>query len=171
MNASYSHSTVLWQPLLVLGMKRNLVSTINPFHHILYHLGNKAIDVINYCASIVDLDAHFFTPMNNFNSLNSFYKSCVPTINDVMNLKTPLLAIHAADDPLVHAETQPATEFVTKYENDKQKGSRMISFITESGGHIGWSVGMFPWVHKWIFQNSVALEFCEAICETKLEHK
>ena len=35
--------------------------------------------------------------------------------------------------------------------------------MTAAGGHVGWPVGLRPWIYKWNFQNTLILEFCSSI--------
>ncbi|CAM9293233.1 unnamed protein product [Ectocarpus fasciculatus] len=169
-NADFSHSVDLWQPFLVLGMKQNLLSTIKPFHHVISHLGENAVDILNGCSNVVDLDTHFFPAMNNFKGRDEFYANSVPATQHYEDLRIPLLAVHAADDPIVHADTHPRPGTEDEGGNSfskKGSNSSFISLVTTTGGHVGWPVGIFPWINRWVFQNSVTLEFCEAVHKVK----
>ena len=82
------------------------------------------------------------------------------TNNKLKSLKIPMLAVHAMDDPILHVDTYPTNivEHGTLSEN-------LVVLITRTGGHVGWPVGLMPWVRRWIFQNTIAAEFIEAIAK------
>lgn len=75
------------------------------------------------------------------------------------SLPVPLLAIHAADDPIIHCDTNPiqAAKLIDNF----------ICLITKTGGHVGWPVGWFPTRHRWQFQNTLILEFCEGVTQSE----
>lgn len=48
---------------------------------------------------------------------------------------------------------------------DGQLSDNLVVLITSTGGHVGWPVGIFPWLRRWIFQNTLTTEFLEAIAK------
>ena len=79
----------------------------------------------------------------------------------VCGLPIPLLAINAADDPIIHVDTAPCRSgAAAAVEN-------LICLVTRTGGHVGWPLGLAPWRHLFKFQNSLIFEFCEAVVGKK----
>ena len=77
----------------------------------------------------------------------------------------PLLTLNAADDPIIHVDTTPCQSGVVGAVDN------LICLVTLTGGHVGWPVTFEPWKHKFLFQNSLILEYCQAIVDVKNKSK
>ena len=85
--------------------------------------------------------------------------------NTLAGLPVPLLTLNAADDPIIHVDTTPCQSGVVGVVDN------LICLVTLTGGHVGWPLTLFPWKHKFLFQNSLILEYCQAIVDVKNKSK
>ncbi|CEM20095.1 unnamed protein product [Vitrella brassicaformis CCMP3155] len=77
----------------------------------------------------------------------------------VESIKTPLLAINALDDPVVHPSSLPRAQILAN--------PNIILITTDRGGHIGWMDGFpnFLWSESWA--DRLALAFCKTVLQER----
>jgi predicted alpha/beta-fold hydrolase len=94
--------------------------------------------------SIREFDTYFTTHILGYKSVDEYYAdaSCLPYIKDI---KIPMLAINAADDPFIDPSV---------YKSPDLKNENVIIALTKVGGHLGFLSGFFPkrtrvlWIDK-----------------------
>lgn len=101
--------------------------------------------------------------MGGYSSLQGYYEdvSC-GAHGKLKKLTTPLLMVHAEDDPILGVDALDiAVEEAKSGNND-----HLVVAITEHGGHVGWPSGMNPKTERWSWMSLSALEFinaCDAV--------
>lgn len=105
-------------------------------------LGN----VINYnlalqSSSIKELDERVYVKLNQYNSLEEYWKYNDPMRN-ITNISVPVLCVSALDDPICPKDTIPFSLFKTS--------NNLFLVTTDEGGHCGFLEDSFPssWAHK-----------------------
>jgi hypothetical protein len=63
--------------------------------------------------------------------------------SDYTGLPLPLLAMQAADDPIIHIDSMPCRSGVV------EAVENLVCLVTSVGGHVGWPIGWFPWLHRY----------------------
>ncbi|SCU95880.1 LAMI_0F04214g1_1 [Lachancea mirantina] len=79
--------------------------------------------------TIEDFDNWFTAPMFGFNTSYEYYRHG-SSANRLPQVRTPLLAINATDDPIVGSQSLPLREF--------QDNPYLLMVQSSKGGHIGW---------------------------------
>lgn len=105
-------------------------------------LGN----VINYnlalqSTSIKELDERVYVKLNQYNSLEEYWRYNNPMRN-ITNISVPVLCVSALDDPICPKETIPFSLFKTS--------NNLFLVTTDKGGHCGFLEDFFPssWANK-----------------------
>ncbi|AAS51375.1 ACR149Cp [Eremothecium gossypii ATCC 10895] len=84
---------------------------------------------LNSLQTIEDFDNEFTAKMFGFNTSYEYYRHA-SSVNRLPQVRTPLLAINALDDPIVGSEALPRREVaINPY---------VVLLETSKGGHIGW---------------------------------
>lgn len=78
---------------------------------------------------------------------------------DMCGLPLPLLALNAADDPIIHVDSTPCRSGVVGAVDN------LVCLVTTTGGHVGWPLGISPSGHAFKFQNTLILEFARAVAQ------
>jgi len=99
---------------------------------------------------------HYYSEMSAMGDFQSFQNT--QTIGRISNVSRPFLVVHALDDPLI---TWKVIHDPDKLVNTG-KGNVVI-LITNSGGHVGWPMGLLPNLHGWGFMNGIVKDFVDAI--------
>ena len=157
-NSTYHHSLTAWQPVLNHPLKGAFVDPPGNVRKMLKRVGVNTTEVVSNLVTITDFDYSFITPLHRFKDALHYYRDMSATDEKLVNLKIPLLALHAADDPILHVDTHPVRQAV-----EGKLTQNLICLITRTGGHVGWSLGWFPWLSRWLFQNTITFEFFESI--------
>jgi predicted alpha/beta-fold hydrolase len=189
-NVCYDYSMDVWQPLLALGLKQNLIGAPGMLSKVRKFMGDKTEDKLVKCRTVVDFDREVVTAVHRFDDIFHYYSdmcgASVPTLkamvesaeqehipgnhftrshnkNDQLpSFSKPLLAVHSKDDPIVHVDTMPVCHgLVEKIDN-------LVCLVTEKGGHVGWPVGLAPSSNRWLFSNTLIHEFCGAVVHESL---
>lgn len=107
---------------------------------------NLDIDSIRNTNSLKKIE-ELFIQLYGFDTLEEYYnhESCNSKITDV---KIPLLCLSNMDDPLLHNNLLSIPRMAA------QKNDKIITVITNKGGHIGWIESMHkdPWYSKTTFE-------------------
>ena len=90
---------------------------------------NKALNA----STSYEFDGIFSTKMHGITNVDDYYSdiSCMNELNDV---RIPLLCINSLDDPIIHHSTIP---FDIASKNDN-----IILLVTKIGGHVGFFEGL-----------------------------
>jgi hypothetical protein len=85
------------------------------------------------CPDSVDVDA-----------CDDSVSDCVSAYEDAAHdgLCVPLLALHAADDPIIHVDSMPCRSGAAGAVDN------LVCLVTRVGGHVGWPQGWAPWIHR-----------------------
>lgn len=179
LNVTFHHSRDLWQSLLALSLKETFCLPLRYWNVLMEIFGDKLPNIIDRICDVYDFDSIMVTGLHGYNSVEEYYADMNPTLMDSKNnygiipnkkenikegsnfkLIRPFFFLHAIDDPIVHVDTYPKDpqNIQSPYLIDN-----LFFLITSSGGHIGWPVSYFPWIHRFKYVNTLTLEFCEAI--------
>ena len=74
-------------------------------------------------------------------------------------IDTPLLVVHAEDDPVIQAVDLPLAQL--------RANARILLVLTHSGGHLGWAGAATPLGPSWV--DALATRFLEHHCDGKRE--
>lgn len=78
-------------------------------------------------------------PLHGYRSPEEYYESARPV---VPNIDTPLLMVHARDDPVIRVEDLPM---------DQLRANKQVRVvISPRGGHLGWASNPFPGGPSWV---------------------
>lgn len=166
-NSTYEHSLRAWQPILNLPLKEAFVSPSGNMDKIISKIGINSHNVVSNIHTISQFDSSFITPLHGFNDPHHYYAVMSAGMNNkLQKLRIPMLAIHALDDPILHVDTMP-----TKVASEGTLTDKLTLLITKTGGHVGWPTGLFPWLSRWNFQNTLTSEFIEAVLDETYEEQ
>jgi len=155
----------LWHPALAYFLKGTF---LGPFGRL---ARRKRVDAaaVEACATISDFDTALVCPFHGYRGIagpGGYYEdmsACgagdAAGLRAFGNLATPLLLLHARDDPIVPYESVLADRVA---EHD-----RVVLVTTASGGHTGWPRGRDPRVARWAFQTRLALDFALACRDSR----
>jgi predicted alpha/beta-fold hydrolase len=88
-----------------------------------------------------EFDEAVTAPVHGFQSAQDYYERC-SSRQFVDRIETPTLVLHAADDPLMHADVIPQPE---------ERSAQVRFEVSPSGGHVGFVSGTWPWsVRYWL---------------------
>jgi predicted alpha/beta-fold hydrolase len=92
-----------------------------------------------------DLDDQYTVPMHGFSSVDEYYKTA-SSRQYLHSIQVPTLILHAKDDPFMTEDVIP----------DPQELSPFVELeITESGGHVGFVTGKYPWAPEYWLEKRV----------------
>lgn len=111
--------------------------------------------VINYnialqSSSLKELDERVYAKLNQFNSLEEYWKYNDPMRN-ITNISIPVLCISALDDPICPRDTIPFSLFKTS--------NNLFLVTTDIGGHCGFVEDLLP--SSWA--NKLAIDYLETV--------
>ena len=86
-------------------------------------------------SSIRDFDNSFTAPLYGFRDADDYYTSA-SCRQYLRFIQVPTLLVHAKDDPFMTADVIPSPE---------ELSSHVKLEVTETGGHVGFVTGRFPW--------------------------
>ncbi|KNC79607.1 hypothetical protein SARC_08006 [Sphaeroforma arctica JP610] len=150
-NSLYDASRKVWQPFLVYALKKNFITENldHPgFQEIDLHRAHRARDVIEF-------DTALSAPLAGFPTLEDYYREMSGNYDDRMDqIRIPLLALHAVDDPIVDVDSIPLAHTATN--------ANLFFLVTMNGGHVGWPTGVRPNQSQFGFMSNVVLSFCHS---------
>jgi predicted alpha/beta-fold hydrolase len=185
-NLNFSRSMRLWQPMLAQSLKEDFI--INKFDgRFRQRLTKEQHLGLMRASSVSEIDVHAIVTYNGFDSLLHYYtemsamgdssafqashmKSDVDTENEeigrIADVSIPFCVLHALDDPLTTWRTMGHNP-----EKLVQTGSGYsMMFLTESGGHVGWPLGLNPSKNGWKFMNDAVAGFVKSVDMARLEN-
>jgi predicted alpha/beta-fold hydrolase len=161
-NRFFEHSRDLWQPLLTQGLKEAFAAQPGCMKRMYERLGPEAGERLDEVLSVADFDEKVITPLNKFRNSEHYYIDMSPPREEYANINKPFFVMHAQDDPILHVDSLPLDIIQGKGEVTSQ----MVALVTSTGGHVGWPLGLAPWKTRWMFQNSLFMEFCDGVLES-----
>jgi len=127
----------LEQPGLNLMLNRHLahclVESIKDVRH--HFEANYPLDLVFASKTIREFDSLFTTKMFGYKSVQDYYIAAKLT-DRLNNIKVPLFALSAEDDPFQPGESLPLEA--------ASRSSHVAILATKYGGHIGFMEGVFP---------------------------
>ncbi|CAM9157366.1 unnamed protein product [Chrysoparadoxa australica] len=155
-NIGFWHSRRAWQPLLVHSLKENFVL---PYQDKVVARGVN-ISQVEGVPDVVGFDKDMVAVYHEYPSLMHYYEdmSC-GCGGKLKRLTTPMLAVHAMDDPIMSA-----TGALVK---DSLAAETLTVLLTKTGGHVGFPVGWNPVKKKWSWMSGLALDYCETVVQLK----
>lgn len=75
-------------------------------------------------------------------------------------MATPLLLVHAEDDPILSVDS-----YDVALDAVKQGNPHLMVAITKEGGHVGWPTGLDPTKNRWGWMSQTAIDYVIA-CDT-----
>lgn len=116
-------------------LAKSLINSIKDYPELFNCCRNLNWDKIMSAKTIKEFDTEYTSKIFGFNNIDDYYESsCL--VDKLAGIKTPLLAINAADDPF-----QPFSSIPVKEIMDNQ---HIAVVVTSRGGHIGFLDGIFP---------------------------
>ena len=124
--------------------------------------------------------------MNGFDDLDHYYRE-MSALGDIphdpvthkllMNnngkihdVSIPLLVVQAFDDPLVSwRATAQNSGFMHPDNLVKSGNGNLMLLLTKAGGHVGWSLGLWPTKNKWRWMSDIVMSFARSVDEAKKE--
>lgn len=85
--------------------------------------------------TIVDFDHRYTAPLHGFNDVNEYY-TVSSSRQYLRSIQVPTLILHAKDDPFMSEDVIPESH---------ELSSQVKLEVTESGGHVGFVTGKYPW--------------------------
>jgi len=183
-NLNFVRSMRLWQPMLAQSLKEDFI--MDKFDgRFRQRLTKEQHLALMRATSVSEIDVHAIVTYNNFDDLMNYYTEMSAMgdssafqashmksvglsdtkIGRIANVSIPFCVFHSLDDPL--------TTWRTMGHNPKelvQTGSgHIMMYLTESGGHVGWPLGMNPAKHGWKFMNDAVAGFVNSVNTARLE--
>mmetsp|Transcript_7453 Transcript_7453/g.16329 ORF Transcript_7453/g.16329 Transcript_7453/m.16329 type:complete len:423 (-) Transcript_7453:148-1416(-) len=91
-------------------------------------------------SSVEEFDAVVQVPLLGLKDVEEYYASS-SCVHQLPKITTPLLVVHAWDDPLIPPHILPRRQL---------ESMPNVSLVTtEQGGHIGWHIGPTPFTRSW----------------------
>lgn len=158
-NKEYQYSHLVWQQCLTLPMKKSCC-----LGRRILELQRKGVDLVKMRSSAVpsllEFDTEVTAPMAGYPDVEAYYRDMGVAYEEKWrNVTLPLLAVNAADDPIMHCDCLRAEEFSKGNEN-------LLFLITKKGGHVGWPWGWRPWRRGWDFMSHVSEAFILSLLPT-----
>ena len=160
-NSTPTHASRLWHPWLALELKRTFLHSDSPNSEVLTsgkHGGRVDVDAAasDAVVTIRDFDIATILPFFGYASVDDYYRAMsLSHGGKAAGVATPLLAVHACDDPIADAASYASAI--------REPNDNLWFLITRSGGHVGWSEGPSPRQIGFGFMRNVAWEFAEAV--------
>jgi predicted alpha/beta-fold hydrolase len=99
------------------------------------------ISALSAVDGIQDLDGKYTVPMHGFASVEEYYTTS-SSRHYLHAIKVPTLLIQAKDDPFMSTDIIP---------DEHELSSSITLEVTDTGGHVGFVSGAFPWrPHYWL---------------------
>jgi len=111
---------------------------------------------VTVAKSIRELDDRFTKHVYGYETVDQYYDVCsCDTVETINNVSTPMLIIHAEDDPVVPDGALPVHLL--------RANPHILLALTKSGGHTGWLEGFFP--SGLCFADRLCFEYIEKLVQ------
>lgn len=152
------HSAAVWQPALAWALKATIVKPNNA------KFLEKGITLqeVEATKSVFDIDRELVCKYHGYKTVYDYYEDMSAAgsgdekgLKRLHDTKTPLLSVHAVDDPIAIFEVM--------LQNEVARTENVMLLATKHGGHIGWPIGWFPSKNRWNFMMDIAMEFASEV--------
>mmetsp|Transcript_14949 Transcript_14949/g.28134 ORF Transcript_14949/g.28134 Transcript_14949/m.28134 type:complete len:648 (-) Transcript_14949:28-1971(-) len=193
-NLNFLRSMRLWQPMLAQTLKEDFI--MKKFDgRFRQRLTKEQHLSLMRASSVSEVDVHAIVTYNGFHSLlhyytemsamgdthafqakNSYLKEIIRNasiaeendsynVGRIGNVSIPFCVMHALDDPLTTWRTMG---------HDPQRlvetgSGNIMMFLTKSGGHVGWPLGVNPASSGWKFMNDAVSGFVNSVDQARME--
>jgi len=153
-NMQFKYSLNVWQPYLIHPLKNMFLR--GPMAEEARRRGVNVEKALN-SSNLTEFDSVVASVFNGYSGVEDYYGDMsLATGEKWQQVKIPLLAVHARDDPIIHCDALRAEEFAAG-------NSNLLFLITDRGGHCGWPWGWrFP-MRRWQFMSGAITVFIEAL--------
>ena len=181
-NLNFMRSMRLWQPMLAQSLKEDFI--INKFDgRFRQRLTKEQHLALMRASSVSQIDVHAIVTYNKFDSLMHYYAemsamgdtnafqsvpnnvSTYPDVGRIANVSIPLCVIHALDDPITSWRTMGHNPDLLVNTGD----GNIVMLLTDSGGHVGWPLGINIASSGWKFMNNAASGFINSVNRARME--
>lgn len=153
-------SRFVWQPPLAGNLKASFYAPNSRKLALKAKTTGRAVPDALAADTVDAFDRAFVCYVHDYRSVVDYYEDLSAAghadekgLAKFARLHTPLLVIHAKDDPIVPFESIVPDIVV-------QASPRVVVMATRVGGHVGWPATPYQ-SHRWDFMTSAALAFCE----------
>lgn len=105
--------------------------------------------VISGARTIWDLDNGYTAPLHGFQNASHYY-SVSSSRQYLKNITVPTLLVHAKDDPFMTEDVLPSP---------RELSSSVTLEVSETGGHVGFVSGRYPWRPEYWLEKRVPAFF------------
>lgn len=102
-------------------------------------------NTLKQCRNFWQFDDQVTAPLHGFTGVDEYYQQC-SCRNKLKNLDTPLLIIHAKDDPFSSEQAIPTQSELSKFVDLE---------VYPHGGHVGFVSGKWPWKPEYWLENRI----------------
>src|SRR3990167_3094134 len=102
-------------------------------------------DVINRITTMYDYDDHITAILHGFSGVDEYYR-IASSRQYLLHIKVPTLILHAKDDPFMTEDVIPCASELSPF---------IKLEVSESGGHVGFVGGKYPWKPEYWLQHRV----------------
>jgi predicted alpha/beta-fold hydrolase len=113
---------------------------------------------------------HYYTEMSALGDIPHGRDGLLEENNNgkIHGVSIPFCVLQAFDDPLISWRATANNEGVMRPENLVRTGSgHTMLLLTKAGGHVGWPLGILPFVDQWKWMSDAAMGFARAVDEAK----
>ena len=173
---NFLRSMRLWQPMLAQGLREDFImkkfdgrfrQRLTQDQHLSLMRASSVSEIdVHAIVTYNGFDdlVHYYTEMSAMGDTDAFQSSRVKSNSDsgvgrIANVSIPFCVMHAIDDPLTSWRTMGHDP-----EKLVQTGSgNIMMLLKESGGHVGWPLGMNPASNGWKFMNDAISGFTNSV--------
>lgn len=143
------------------AMASNMRKLFAPHENLFAGLPKYKPELVKRAKTVRDFDEAITRVTFGFPSVDAYYEYS-GSKNKIGDVRIPLLAVQALDDPIAVAESIPR-DIIEKNEN-------VILIETETGGHLAWEAGPeAPFGAPW--PDALVMQFFQSLVKTKRERK
>lgn len=176
----------LWQPMLAGTLRDDFL--LGKFGHLAKaKLTPEEYLKVLRATHITEIDRYAIVALNGFDDLDHYYRTMsalgdIPHDPDtdelvdanrsgkIHDVSIPMLVVHAFDDPLVTWRATVQNSGFMHPENLVKSGSgNLMLLLTKAGGHVGWSLGLWPTKYKWKWMSDIVMSFAQSVDVAKKE--
>lgn len=171
----------LWQPMLTKELRQTFL--LGKWgERVRARLSKDVMKAMMRATHITNIDETAVVHYNGFRDVDHYY-STMSALGDVPmeeyeteiaphrqihQLAIPFCVIHALDDPLVTWRTVAHNKGAMHPANLAKTGKgNLLLLLTHKGGHVGWPLGMLPYLQNWSWMNDAAATFAQSVQRTK----
>jgi len=180
---NFQRSMRLWQPMLAQSLVEDFVKKkfdgrmrqrLTKEQHLFLMRASSVTEVdIHGIVTYNGFDnlTHYYTEMSAMGDTNMFQSKLVNKnvadsgVGRIANVSIPFCVFHALDDPITSWRTMGHDP-----ESLVRSGSgNVMILLTDSGGHVGWPLGINSAANGWKFMSNIAGGFVNSVNTAKLE--